>query len=72
MLNIERADYILQELRTRKAVYVNDLAKRYYVSPSTIRRDLNVLEKEGLVRRTYGGAMLVEHVYLSSEKYPIF
>lgn len=61
MLNIERVDYIMQELREKKTVYVNDLATRYYVSPSTIRRDLNVLEKEGLIRRTYGGAMLIEH-----------
>jgi DeoR/GlpR family transcriptional regulator of sugar metabolism len=61
MLNLERVDYILQELRTKKAVYVNQLAEKYYVSPSTIRRDLDVLEKEGLIRRTYGGAVLIEH-----------
>ena len=61
MLNIERVDYILQELRERKAVYVNQLAEKYYVSPSTIRRDLSELEKKGLIRRTYGGAVLIEH-----------
>ncbi|HKM42935.1 MAG TPA: DeoR/GlpR family DNA-binding transcription regulator [Limnochordia bacterium] len=61
MLNIERLDYILKELQMKKAVYVSELAKKYFVSPSTIRRDLNALEKEGLVRRTYGGAILIEH-----------
>ena len=61
MLNIERLDYILQELRQRKFVKVDDLAKKYFVSPSTIRRDLNILVKEGLVRRSYGGATLIEH-----------
>ena len=61
MLNLERVDYIMQELRMKKAVYVNQLAEKFYVSPSTIRRDLNVLEKEGLIRRTYGGAVLIEH-----------
>ncbi|HBN97635.1 MAG TPA: hypothetical protein DDZ66_15220, partial [Firmicutes bacterium] len=35
--------------------------KKYFVSPSTIRRDLDVLEKQGLIRRTYGGAVLLIH-----------
>lgn len=60
MLNIERVDYILNELRQKKAVLVSDLAKRYNVSPSTIRRDFADLEKEGILRRTYGGAVLVD------------
>ena len=53
-------DYILNELRSKKTVYVADLAARYYVSPSTIRRDLASLEREGIVRRIYGGAVLIE------------
>ena len=60
MLNIQRMDYILNELRSKKTVYVADLAARYYVSPSTIRRDLASLEREGIVRRIYGGAVLIE------------
>ena len=60
MLNIERLDYIMNELQEKKSVYVSDLAKKYYVSPSTIRRDLDQLEKEGVVRRTYGGCVLIE------------
>lgn len=69
MLNLERVDYILQELRSKKSVYVNQLASKYFVSPSTIRRDLEALEKEGLIRRTYGGAVLIEH---SSSEIPYF
>lgn len=60
MLNIERLNYILKELQERKSVYVNELSEKYYVSPSTIRRDLDQLEKEGLIRRTYGGCVLIE------------
>lgn len=60
-MNLERIDYILQELRQKKAVYVKQLAEKYFVSPSTIRRDLTALEKKGLIRRTYGGAVLKEH-----------
>jgi DeoR/GlpR family transcriptional regulator of sugar metabolism len=36
------------------------LSKILQVSDSTIRRDLEQLESQGLLRRTYGGAVLVE------------
>lgn len=61
MLNIQRMDDILKELKQKKAVMVSQLAKQFGTSPSTIRRDLAQLEKEGLLRRTYGGAMLAQH-----------
>ena len=69
MLNIERLGYILQELQTKKVVYVNQLSEKYYVSKSTIRRDLSEMEKEGLIRRSYGGAVLVEQ---KSTEIPFF
>lgn len=59
MLSLERTEAILRELRERNAVLVADLARRLFVSPSTIRRDLAMLEREGLLRRTHGGAMAV-------------
>lgn len=40
-------------------VNCNDLCDRFGISPATIRRDLNKLEEEGLIRRTYGGAELI-------------
>ena len=36
---------------------VRDLGERLYASQPTIRRDLDFLEKEGLVRRSHGGAV---------------
>jgi len=39
-------------------VLVQDLAKRTNVHESTIRRDLDELEAQGLVRRIHGGAIL--------------
>ena len=60
MLNLERMEYVWKEIQEKKTVYVDQLAKKYYVSPSTIRRDLGELEKQGLIRRTYGGGILVE------------
>lgn len=39
---------------------MEQLAKKYYVSPSTIRRDLREMEEAGILRRIYGGAVLKE------------
>lgn len=59
MLSLERVQYIMDSLKESKVVYVKDLAKKFYLSESTIRRDLVALEREGLIRRVYGGAMLL-------------
>lgn len=39
---------------------VETLAERVGVSPSTVRRDLTRLQREGRIARTYGGAMVRE------------
>ena len=54
----ERYAQILEILRTRNNVTVNYLAKKLYVSPSTIRRDYQVLQTRGLLRHSYGKATL--------------
>lgn len=54
----ERYAQILEILRTRNNVTVNYLAKKLYVSPSTIRRDYQVLQSRGLLHHTYGKATL--------------
>jgi DeoR family transcriptional regulator, fructose operon transcriptional repressor len=41
---------------------VDDLARRFDVSASTVRRDLQHLSRSNVVRRTYGGAILSGHV----------
>ncbi len=48
---------ILQKLQETGFIGVNDLAKMFYTSPSSIRRDLARLENKKLITRTYGGAM---------------
>jgi len=47
---------------TNKSITIKELADTFNVSGSTIRRDLTELEKTGLVKRTHGGAILVEQV----------
>ena len=61
MLAIERRNAILSVLREDKHVVVSELAKAFEVSEETVRRDLDKLEKEGLVVKTYGGAVMSEN-----------
>ena len=48
---------IVADLRLYPAMRVNELAERLEVSTETIRRDLAELDEQGLISRTYGGAM---------------
>jgi DeoR/GlpR family transcriptional regulator of sugar metabolism len=57
MGNEQRQTYILKTIEDRGSVSVVDLAGRLEVSEMTIRRDLTVLERAGLVRRVHGGAV---------------
>ena len=61
MLAIERRNEILEKLQSEKCVVVSELSQHYGVSEETIRRDLEKLENDGLVIKTYGGAVLNEH-----------
>lgn len=64
MLAIERRNEILEKLQKEKRVIVNELSVCYEVSEETIRRDLEKLEKEGYVTKSYGGAVLNENINL--------
>ena len=61
MLAIERRNSILERLQSEKRVVVSELSSCYGVSEETIRRDLEKLENDGLVIKSYGGAVLNEH-----------
>ncbi|MEM9782670.1 MAG: DeoR/GlpR family DNA-binding transcription regulator [Pseudomonadota bacterium] len=52
-----RQQRILRELELRPSLRVIELAERLAVSSETIRRDLDELTGEGLIDRTYGGAV---------------
>lgn len=62
MLAIERQNKIFATLQQEKRVVVSDLSQIYNVTEETIRRDLEKLEKEGLVKKTYGGAVINESI----------
>ena len=60
MLTLERQTEILEYLKQQKTATVRELAARLYVSDATIRRDLGEMETLGLLRRSHGGAVLLE------------
>ena len=59
MFTEERHNIILQELKIKGIISVNDLVKLLNASESTIRRDLNALDSEGLLKKIHGGATLI-------------
>lgn len=54
---LERQKRIIAFLKQTGTVSVNELTQLLDVSPATVRRDLEVLEQENLLRRVYGGAI---------------
>ncbi|MCM3782679.1 DeoR/GlpR family DNA-binding transcription regulator [Neobacillus mesonae] len=61
MLAAERRQYIIDIAQNDKRVLVSELSQKFEVTEETIRRDLEKLEKEGILTRTYGGAILNKH-----------
>ncbi|MBQ1660332.1 MAG: DeoR/GlpR transcriptional regulator [Clostridia bacterium] len=59
MLTHERYKNILDYLAERDAATVSELAQATGTSESTIRRDLVALDKEGRLRKVYGGAAAI-------------
>ena len=68
MLSFQRHQEILDQLKEKRSATVDELCQRLYASPATIRRDLHQLEKQGLVKRTYGGVTLPDE---RSFEYPM-
>ena len=61
----------IQELKrlllNQKQVSNTELCQLFNVSIETVRRDLNLLEKEGFLRKVYGGARLVDNTIGASD-----
>ncbi len=58
----ERQQHILDRARAAGRVEVNSLAEALDVTPETVRRDLTILERHGVLRRVHGGAIPVERL----------
>jgi DeoR family transcriptional regulator of aga operon len=58
MFAVERRSRIMAILQREGRCLVGDLARELSVSEVTIRQDLDLLENQGLLGRTHGGAVL--------------
>src|SRR6056297_993614 len=58
----ERRHKIIELLSKKEKITVNELKKQFSVSDVTIRKDLNDLEKQNLLTRTHGGAIINDSV----------
>ena len=68
MLTTERRRAIADLIKRQSTVRLRDLSTAFETSDSTIRRDLEYLEQQGLLTRTYGGAVLSEGEPIASTK----
>lgn len=60
MLSLERQQAILEYIRQHHSAKVSELSSIFFMSETSIRRDLHKLERAGLIHKTYGGAVLVQ------------
>ncbi|MGB9683185.1 MAG: DeoR family transcriptional regulator, partial [bacterium] len=58
---INRKRRILDILEARGTLSINDLAEILEISPITLRKDLQDLEKQRLITRIWGGVTLATH-----------
>jgi DeoR family glycerol-3-phosphate regulon repressor len=65
----ERHKHILDLLESDGKVLVKDLSTQFEVSESMIRKDLQVLEKNNLLQRTYGGAINIKRTIVNGESF---
>lgn len=68
MFTSERFKMISDYLKEHNRATVEELARELFVSTATIRRDLNEMQKMGMIQRTHGGAIFLD----SSDEVNIF
>jgi DeoR/GlpR family transcriptional regulator of sugar metabolism len=65
VLAVDRRHRILERVAEQQTIHIAELAVELGVSEMTIRRDIGRLERDGFLRRTYGGA--TAHITRSME-----
>lgn len=58
----ERQRGIMERLQERGKITIAEIAQVYGVSDESARRDLRLLEQQGLCKRTHGGAILPQQI----------
>jgi DeoR/GlpR family transcriptional regulator of sugar metabolism len=67
-----RRDSIIKLIQSNPRLRVNELAKQLDVSLITIRRDLQFLEEQGHIKRTHGGAILMNSEETKEDEVQIY
>ena len=71
MLTQERHALILEKLEKESVVYLSDLINLLDASESTIRRDLNYLDKAGLLKKVHGGATSLNSKIINTTEFEV-
>lgn len=69
LLAPERRAEIVRLIELKGSVRVSELCTQFSVTEETIRRDLDTLENQGLLERTYGGAVSPKRIAHESPYY---
>ena len=72
LLSTDRRMRILEIVNQKRSISVDDLAKLFPVSTITIRRDLDRLAAEKLLRRVHGGAMALSDIVTAPRASELF
>jgi DeoR/GlpR family transcriptional regulator of sugar metabolism len=56
MLAVDRRHRLLERVAEEQTIHIAEFAREFGVSEMTIRRDVAVLERDGFIKQTYGGA----------------
>src|SRR3954468_15252584 len=63
LLPAERLQWVQDYVRQHRTARVTQLSQTLRVSEVTVRRDLELLERRGIVERTRGGAIAAQRVH---------
>ena len=67
MLAEERHEIILELLQEKRSITVTEIKDRLGISESTIRRDLNILDRERKLTKVFGGAVALDTASFAPE-----
>ena len=67
LIPAQRRERIQEYLAIHKIIRMDEMYKMLDASEATVRRDLEWLEREGVLERTHGGAILSQRMTLEPE-----
>lgn len=62
----ERQQKISELIKEKGKISITEISQKFGISDESARRDLRFLEQKGLCKRTYGGAILLRQVNITS------